>query len=282
LAAAPQADHVDQTGHVGELLRMAGGNMGHATGSLLRDHQGHALTNQNSALRHLQQALALLQKQLKKVQNKQRQNQIASLKKHYQLLLKAQQSLLNQTSALREARVAQGILNRPQQLQAVGIARAQQLLVAELGALSQVESGPAPLLAWLNGKIINDMRIAANILAGATANQSVLDEQTSAIAKIKDIIDALKQQQNPKKNSGGGGGGGGGGKQQLMPPAAQLKLLKLLQLQINTDSAFLNNQLQHAANSTQKKNLRAIVRHLGGMQGDIAAQARHVVQSMKK
>ena len=282
LAAAPQADHVDQTGHVGELLRMAGGNMGHATGSLLRDHQSHALTNQNSALRHLQQALALLQKQLKKVQNKQRQNQIASLKKHYQLLLKAQQSLLNQTSALREARVAQGILNRPQQLQAVGIARAQQLLVAELAALSQVESGPAPLLAWLNGKIINDMRIAANILAGATANQSVLDEQTSAIAKIKDIIDALKQQQNPKKNSGGGGGGGGGGKQQFMPPAAQLKLLKLLQLQINTDSAFLNNQLQHAANSTQKKSLRAIVRHLGGMQGDIAAQARHVVQSMKK
>ncbi|MHB1768880.1 MAG: hypothetical protein ACYCUV_13650, partial [Phycisphaerae bacterium] len=187
-------------------------------------------------------------------------------------------SLLTQTSALREARVAQGILNRPQQLQAVGIARAQQLLVAELAALSQVESGPAPLLAWLNGKIIDNMRIAANILSGATANQSVLDEQTSAIAKIMDIIDALKQQQNPKKNSGGGGGG----KQQLMPPAAQLKLLKLLQLQINTDSAFLNNQLQHAANPAQKSSLRAIVRHLGGMQSDIAAQARHVVQSMKK
>ncbi len=282
LAAAPQADHVDPSGHVGELLRLAGADMGRATGSLLRDHQSHALTGQNTALHHLQQALALLQKQLEKVRNKQRQNQIASLKKQYQLLLKAQQSLLNQTSALREARVAQGILNRPQQLRAVGIARAQQLLIAELAALSQVESRTAPLLAWLNGKIIDDMRIAANTLAGATANQAVLDEQTSAIAKIKDIIDALKQQQHPKPNGGGGGGGGGGGKQQLMPPAAQLKLLKLLQLQINADSAFLNNQLRHAANDTQKNSLRTIVRHLGGMQSDIAAQARHVVQSMKK
>lgn len=62
LAAAPQADHVDQTGHVGELLRMAGGNMGYATGSLLRDHQSHALTNQDSALRHLQQAAGLVTK----------------------------------------------------------------------------------------------------------------------------------------------------------------------------------------------------------------------------
>ena len=281
LAIGGQADQVDQSGRVGEDLRAAGGNMGQATGSLLRDHQPHAMDHENSALHHLQLALALLQKQLKKVREKQRQNQIASLKKQYQLLLKAQESLLNQTRTLREARVAQGILNRPQQLQAIAIARAQQLLMAELAALGQVESGPAPLLAWLNGKIINDMRMAANVLAGATANQGVLDEQTSAIAKIKDIIEALKQQQNPKKG-GGGGGGGGGGKQQLMPPAAQLRLLKLLQLQVNADSAYLNNQLQHAGNVAQRKGLRAIVRHLGGMQGDIANQAQRVVQSMKK
>ncbi len=281
LAICGRADQVDQSGHLGEDLRAAGGNMGQATGSLLRDHQPHALGHENSALHHLQRALALLQKQLKKVQKKQRQNQIASLKKQYQLLLKAQESLLNQSRMLREARVAQGILTRPQQLQAIGIARAQQLLMAELAALGQVESGPAPLLAWLNGKIIDDMRMAANVLAGATANQGVLDEQTSAIAKIKDIIQALKQQQNPKKG-GGSGGGGGGGKQQLMPPAAQLRLLKLLQLQVNADSSYLNNQLQHAGNPAQKKGVRDLVRHLGGMQGDIATQAQRVVQSMKK
>ena len=67
-----------------------------------------------------------------------------------------------------------------------------------------------------------------------------------------------------------------------MPPAAQLRLLKLLQLQVNADSAYLNNQLQHAGNVAQRKGLRAIVRHLGGMQGDIANQAQRVVQSMKK
>lgn len=284
LAAAPQADQVDPTGHVGALLRLAGGNMGQATGSLLRDHQPNGLMHQNRALYHLQQALAWLQKQLQKVQNQQRKNQIASLKKQYQLLLKAQESLLNRTRTLRDLRVAQGILNRPQQLQAVGIARAQQLLMAELAALSRVESGPAPLLAWLNGKIINDMRLAANILAEATANQSVLDAQTSAIAKIQDIIAALKQQQSQKNghSSSSGSGGGGGGKQQLMPPAAQLKLLKELQLQINADSTYLNNQLQHATNSSQKRSLRVIVRNLGGMQSDIAAQARHVVDSMPK
>jgi hypothetical protein len=281
LSAAGKADTVDQSGKVGGLLRAGGGAMGRATGSLLRDHQPHGLTHENSALGDLQQALALLQKQLQKVLNKQKQNQIASLKKQYQLLLKAQQSLLDQTRTLRESRVAQGILNRPQQLQALGIARAEQLLIAELAALSQVEAGPAPLLAWLNGKIINDMRQAAQQMAGATVNQSVLDEQSSAIAKIKDIIDALKQQQKSGK-SGGGGGGGGGGKQQLMPPAAQLKLLKLLQLQVNADSAFLNNQLQHTKTPAQRRSLRTIVRHLGGMQSDIATQAQHVVQSMKK
>ncbi len=281
LTAAPQADRADQSGHVGQLLRAASENMGQATGSLLRDHQPRGVENQNRALHHLRQALALLEKQLKKIRNKQRQNQIAGLKKQYQLLFKAQQLLMDQSRALRESRVAQGILNRPQQLRVVGIARAQQLLIAQLAALSAVEAGPAPLLAWLNGKIINDMRMAANTLSAATVDQGVLDEQASAMAKIKDIIDALKQQQNPQKG-GGGGGGGGGGKQQLMPPAAQLRLLKLLQLQVNEDSTFLNNQLEHTTNPTQVGSLRAVVRHLGGMQSDIATQARRVVDSMKK
>lgn len=67
-----------------------------------------------------------------------------------------------------------------------------------------------------------------------------------------------------------------------MPPAAQLKLLKLLQLQVNQDTAFLNNQLQHTTNPAQRQGLQTLVRHLGEMQSDIGAQAQRVVDSLKQ
>jgi hypothetical protein len=41
---------------------------------------------------------------------------------------------------------------------------------------------------------------------------------------------------------GGGGQGGGGGKQPLVPPIAELKMLRMLQLQINRRTVLLNQQ----------------------------------------
>jgi hypothetical protein len=63
------------------------------------------------------------------------------------------------------------------------------------------------------------------------------------------MIDALRKELSKRKRrrasamaGGGGGGAGGGGRGPLVPPAAELKMLRTLQLQINSRTVVLAKQ----------------------------------------
>jgi hypothetical protein len=59
---------------------------------------------------------------------------------------------------------------------------------------------------------------------------------------IDSIRKTLVDRREKKKQGGGGGGGGGGGQQPLIPPIAELKMLRSIQLQINSRTGVLADQ----------------------------------------
>jgi hypothetical protein len=76
-----------------------------------------------------------------------------------------------------------------------------------------------------------------------TLTQAVQTEiERNLQAMIDSIKETLMDRREKKKSGGGGGGGGGGGKQPLVPPIAELKMLRMMQLQINSRTNVLDQQ----------------------------------------
>ena len=105
------------------------------------------------------------------------------------------------------------------------------------------------------------METSKDRLTKAQVGRQLALAQQTAIDRLNDIIEAIKDEQQKKKefkdDPSGGGGGGGGGKPKLIPPLAQLKLLKSQQMVINRDTASTYKELDAAKTAEDKGQLQA-------------------------
>ncbi len=98
-------------------------------------------------------------------------------------------------------------------------------------------------------------RATAQLRSGR-AGRPVVDDQARAATYLTRMADALRQ--DPAENefgsgSSGGGGGGGGGKRPLVTSLAELKLLRGLQEQINSETIRLGGQQEEGAEPSQRR-----------------------------
>ena len=81
------------------------------------------------------------------------------------------------------------------------------------------------------------MDAAASRLQALKTDDPTLTAEKSASSRFKQLLDSLKPDKmkmaegEPGEGEGGGGGGGGGGDN--IPAAAQIKVLKMLQQELN-------------------------------------------------
>lgn len=281
---AGKSRRADPSGYVHAFLMAASHQMGRATGQLENANQPLAVPHQTQAIGWLKKALAMLQKMRKKDQAKQQMQTLAGLKAMYSKIRQQQRAMYHLSNQLQTEIPAGHPPTRPQILQIAGESEGETQLLQQLDLITKKIAGKAPVLAWMNRGIGVSMHAARTRLDQAEVGGTLLADQQMAISQLDAVIQALTNHMKHLASGGGGGGGsgGGGGQQPLVPPAAQLKLLRILQLQINAQTRQLHDQLSKVTSSQDRKVIHTQIYMLGHQQRRIYRQAIKMVRSMQK
>ena len=169
--------------------------------------------------------------------------QVARLEDNVKHLRRQQENALDEAQRLRGLEESQGQLTRSQALSLHELARLQRSLQTDAARLGQQLSGAGAFELALIGAA-GDMGQAADSLDRRQTGPPTQDAQRRAIRRLDLLVDALKPEPpaEPQDNSSSGGNNGGtkGPQGAGLPSLAELKLLKLMQQEINFRIESLN------------------------------------------
>ena len=125
---------------------------------------------------------------------------------------------------------------------------------------------------WVLQTAGDDMNEAASRLDKEESGLATQEVQDDAIKKIGDLIEALRKERTKPKQGGVGGGGGGGGKQPLVPPIAELKMLRIMQRDVNQRTKKIDEEIAKATagKKDMSKDQRDRLRRAASKEGEIA------------
>lgn len=270
-------------------LKTAADAMISATVELFKGQGPQSIKPQDDALAALDKALEKLKEEKKKVDEQLKDKDLAAFRKEYEAIKAKQEELKTETDAIAKRKETRGELMRPDLLKLGAHATSQGELSGKVDDLSKDEKlSKYDVIVFINSQITDAMGDAKGRLSKAQVGTQVASAQQTAIDRLDDIINALKEEQDREKDpfekpdSGGGSGSGGGGKPPLIPPVAQLKLLKALQTVVNTDTTRTHKGIQTAAEEAAKTELKEKAVKLGQQQDKIHDIAKKVVDSLKQ
>jgi hypothetical protein len=278
---AGKSRRADPSGYAHAYLMAASHQMGRATGQLENANQPLAVPHQVQAISWLTKAVAILQKLLNQDRAKKQMQTLSGLKALYMKIRQQQHRMYKQSEQLATEIHPGRPPERMQILQIAGQAKGETQLMHQLAAITAKIGKAAPVLAWMNRGIGKSMHAARRRLDQAQIDSVLLADQQMAISQLDAVIQALANHMK-HMSGGGGGGGGGGGKQPLIPPAAQLKLLRILQMQINLQTQQLDTTLGKTSTGAARQALQEEIRMLGHQQNRIHRQAVKMIKSMQK
>jgi len=163
-----------------------------------------------------------------------------------------------------------GTLTRAQISGVLELARQQELLRDETGRVAQ-SLGPANVFRAGLGTVVDEMGRGSVLLQRRQLGPATQQAEQNAIDRLKMILSAMEAEEPAKAASGGdpsnGGGNNDGGKPPGILPLAQLKLLKLLQEDLNLRTRQLH-QAEVAGRPAEE--LRESYARLADEQGRLA------------
>jgi len=197
-----------------------------------------ALEQAQKAESKLEEAERELDKERRKAQQDLLDEQMGRLEQQIAGLVARQQAIIDTTMELDGLRVQQnGRLTRGQLASVGDVARQQRSLATDCAALAEKIVRAKSFVLALEGAM-REMDRAADGLDRADTGESTQQSQLAAHARLRQLQEALKRDDSQTSEPPESKNGGGGGSKQP-PPAdavqrlAELKLLKLMQLEIN-------------------------------------------------
>lgn len=223
-----------EIGPVADKIEHAAEEMAQAIPELRASHSDPALAHENAALDSLNEALALAEKLNNQAQEKASAQKRAELRTKYEEALKTQIQLRDSAHGLVGAED-----NRRTRATARGLGEEQNTLKTVVDAIRDETKDLQGVKTFLyaHGRLDELMHAASESLVGGTANAAVLRNQTAAARVLKSLADALDDRKPPddpfrkQEGDGGGGQGGGGGEPPAVPEAAEIVLLRLMQIE---------------------------------------------------
>ncbi len=253
-AAALAAKQMDEAGH-----RAGQGSAADATRKAAE------------ARRSLADARRQLAEQLRKSAAELAQEQAARLEDNVKHLRRQQENALDEAQRLRGLEQSQGQFTRSQALSVHELAQLQHSLQTDAARLGQQLSAAAAFELALSGAA-EDMGRAAESLDQRQTGPPTQEPQRRAIRRLDLLVEALKPEPPPEKKDDGNSPAGGNGSKKQSPPGnrlpavAELKLLKLMQQEINSRIEALQ---QAAADKPTPEQLREYAA-LSKQQGHLA------------
>ncbi len=259
----------EPSGENGETVRKtlanASGHMKDAATKLDSGDEKPALDEQRTALDSLKQARDQLNKLEDKAAEELSQRSLDAIRDELVRIRNEQEKLRGLTRAL-----PAGAANRAIRLRATSLAGQQSKLATPLEAVKK-RMGGAIVYVYVCDAILARMKQSADALKAAKRDQAVTD-QTRIVQDLSRLIDAIAQLRRQRddarfaESAAAGGQGESGTPDRPVPPIAELRVLRLLQSELNDHTA--DAARDPAANAE-------------GIQ-DLAAQQRDLLDLAKK
>ena len=269
-----------QAGAAAKPLFRAGQSLGQAGEQADAGQGGDAADQADQAKRDLDEAQQQLAERRQQAEADLAAEQLARLKTGLENLRDRQREANQETVRYEELRQPAGKWTRGQQVGVLELARAQLGLADETGAMAKKLAAAAAFALALDGAF-DDMIAAVEKICELDTGPAAQEPQRHALARLEQLLAALEpdnpDDQQPQQDDGSGSGSQSGGQQgEALPDTAQLKLLKLLQLDLNERTRTLADRLQQGG-AARDEAARALVR-VGDEQGKLADLVRNLSQ----
>jgi len=262
----------------------ASDHMAAAAGALYSVKQPASLDPEVKAIAALDEAIKKLEKEKEKVDSQLKEKDLADFIQQYESIKKDQTIVKTSSDAIevRRAATADHQVDRLGTHDLIGMSITQGKLIEQVNALSNDDKLKAyAVVVWMNGQVVEAMDISSEHMKRAATGRQLAVAQQTAIDRLTDIIEALKEEKQREAQFQSPQGGGGGGKPPLVPPLAQLKLLKAMQLVINAQTVSVNKDIDAAKDAAEKQELQDQAAKLGKKQGEIKDIASKLLESLK-
>ena len=245
------------------------------------DDGDDAAKEQEEALKDLEEANEEIADQLKEAEEQLAMEQLSKMADALKALKAREDKMIAETETYEKARAGREDKLTPGQRASVrGLAREQGNLKTETDALAETLEG-APVFALTLRRAAESMDVAAKRLGTLKTDDDTRRAQRSAARRYEQLLETLKVDKKDGQGGGGaGGGGGGGGKAPKpgdgIPDVAQVKMLKMLQEELNTRTEELDEIKERHKTLTDQQD--AELSRLQEEQGTIADLARDLTR----
>ena len=142
----------------------------------------------------------------------------------------------------------------------------------------------APVFQWVLYSSTEDMSEVALRLDKEESGQATQEIQEDIIKKLNDLAEAVRKERSKPQNGGGAGkgGGGGGGKQALVPPLAELKMLRIMQHDVNLRTKQIDEEVAKTQDggADLSRDQRDRLRRAAVKEGEIARITAKIAKDM--
>jgi len=231
-------------------VQSASKSMDKAASQLGGGQSSQANSSQNEAIKDLDKARRQLDEAIAQEQEMLQAESLARIDAMLQRILDAQKSLSADTkSVAAKRRDAAPPWDRAEQLKLAELSLGEGRLAEDVGKVRQmlVEEGTTAVFPAVLGEVRVDLANVEKLLAGKDAGELTQGIQAEIERNLREMIDAIRKELSHRRRKGDDGAadpgsGGGGGEAPLVPMTAELKMLRLLQLQINGRTVLLDRQ----------------------------------------
>lgn len=243
-----------------------------------------ALEQAQQGEQRLQEAEQQLQQEVQKKQQDLLNEQLVRLEQTITGFIKRQTNVNQRTREFEELRLAQDGHYKRSQLVSVGNLAAEQRLMTEDSALLSEKLEQAETFTFALQAATREMARSASGLERRETGEDTQQAQANAVVRLSQLKEALKpdfkdgpqQPQQPQQ------GGQGGGNQQPPPDGiqrlAELKLVKLLQEEVNRRTLALQEKRQTSGDLTDAQADELL--DLSAQQGKLAEMILNLVQQV--
>ncbi len=225
----------------------ASGKMEQAKQNLEQGQGEQAGEEEEEALADLEEAQERVKQTRKEAEEQLAMEQLSKMSDRLAGMADRQEKVKTDTAGYEKLRADhEGKLTIAQRTGIRQLAGVQEAIKDETADLIEKLEG-APVFALTLKRAATGMDTASQRLQSLKTDETTQRAESSAAARFRQLLDALKPdkgknagQQKPQQGDDDQGGGGGGGGGDGIPPAAQLKMLKSLQEEINERTEYFD------------------------------------------
>ena len=256
-------------------------NQSAASSQMGQGNQSGAKGSQEEAEQDLKDALDNLDQFQQQMAQQNRNEQLFQIEQELKKMLAAQKDVLAKTQDVEKQRPAPTEpLPRRAKLMVKQVFN-DQLKLADSTTVVVKKLAEALVFQFVLQGAADDMTEASARLDKEDSGAVTQEVQDDAIRQLNDLIEALRKERT-KPRQGGGGGGGGGGKQPLVPPLAELKMLQLMQRNVNTQTKKVDDEIAKARTEGKDatKDQRDRIRRAAVKEGDAARITKRIADEL--